>query len=90
MAEKAEERRLYQGALYEDVRVAVAMIVRQMRANHGNVGKNTNARITDRFMVHPEIVRLYDPHSTVRPAEDDWDCPCACDRACCEKHAELA
>lgn len=84
----ADTRPLYHGALYEDVQSAVRMIVRSMRMNNGNAGKNTNMRISDRFMVHPEIVRLYDPNCTVRLPEDDWDDPCACDRGCCETHAD--
>lgn len=85
---QSEDRRMYQGALYEDVRDAVQHIVRTMRADHGNVGKNTNMRHLDRFMVHPFTVRLYDPHCTVRP-EEDWERVCACDRDCCDKHGDL-
>lgn len=86
MAENAEQRRLYQGALYEDVRAAVRLIVAQMRHDNANVGKNINERITDRFMVHPEIIRLYDPGATMRSEGVHENPICACDRSCCDSH----
>ena len=83
----AEQRRMYQGALYEDVRAAVRMVVSSMRRFDSNVGKTVNDRITDQFMVHPEIVRLYDPGASLRNAYD-WEGMCGCDLSCCNHHGD--